>query len=363
MKSISPTETSSNVIIGVDTHKHVHVAVAIDDAGQRLGEHRIPVDTVGYRDLERWARSWGRVSSFGIEGTGSYGVGLASFLRRTGHRVIEVNRGDRRARRANGKSDTLDAELAARSVLAGTSCSIPKSAEGLVEMIRQIKVARDNAQKARTSAIVTLKTVVVNAPAEIREQLDVLGDKALIEKCAGFRLGKVEGSTSSTKHTLRSLARRWVFLDHEIKEHDKILNELTQGIAPTLRDGFGIGPDTAAELLIVMGDNPDRVRNEACFAKLCGVAPIPVSSGMTNRHRLAWNGHRQANAALYRTTIVRMQHHEPTKAYVARRTEEGLSKKDIIRCLKRFIAREAYGRIMVDFRARVDVLKVAQQHF
>jgi transposase len=244
-------------------------------------------------------------------------------------------------------------------VLAGTASSVPKSAEGIVEMIRQIKVARDNAQKARTSAIVTLKTVVVNAPAEIREQLDVLGDKALIEKCAGFRLGKVEGSTSSTKHTLRSLARRWVFLDLEIKEHDKILNELTQGISPTLRDGFGIGPDTAAELLIVMGDNPDRVRNEACFAKLCGVAPIPASSGMTNRHRLAWNGHRQANAALYRTAIVRMQHHEPTKAYVARRTEEGLSKRDIIRCLKRFIAREAYGRIMVDFRARMGILNAA----
>jgi transposase len=159
---------------------------------------------------------------------------------------------------------------------------------------------------------VTLKTVVVNAPPEIREQIDRHGDKALIEKCARFRLGKVEGPMTSTKHTLRSLARRWVFLDLEIKEHDSILNELTQGISPTLRDGFGIGPDTAAELLIVVGDNPDRVRNEACFAKLCGVAPIPASSGMTNRHRLAWNGHRQANAALYRTAIVRTQHHEPT---------------------------------------------------
>ncbi len=219
----------------------------------------------------------------------------------------------------------MDAELAARSVLALTSSSVPKSADCLVEMIRQIKVARDNAQNARTSAIVTLKTVVVNAQPEIREQLDHSGDKALLKKCAGFRLGKVEGPTSSTKHTLRSLARRWVFLDLEIKEHDAILNELTQGISPTWRDGPGIGPDTAAELLIVISDNPDHVRNEACFAKLCGVAPIPASSGMTNRHRLAWNGHRQANAALYRTAIVRMQHHEPTKAYVARRTEEGLS--------------------------------------
>jgi transposase len=359
MNSMSPTAVTSNVIVGVDTHKHVHVAVAIDESGQRLSEHRIPVDTVGYQDLERWAKSLGRVAAFGVEGTGSYGVGLASYLRRHGLKVVEVNRGDRRARRANGKSDTLDAELAARSVLAGTSTAVPKSADGVVEMIRQIKVARDIATKGRTSAIITLKTIVVNAPSEMREQLDHLTDKTLIEKCAGFRPGKVTEAISSTKHTLRSLAKRWQFLDAEVKDHDRILDELTQRVPPTLREGFGIGPDTAAELLIVLGDNPDRVRSEACFAKLCGVAPIPASSGMTNRHRLAWNGHRQANAALYRVAILRMQHHEPTKAYVARRTEEGLSKRDIIRCLKRFIAREAFGRIMTDFRARAGVQDAA----
>ena len=356
MKSISPSGPSVNVIVGVDTHKHVHVAVAIDDAGQRLGEHRIPVDTSGYHDLERWARSWGRVTSFGIEGTGSYGVGLASYLRRQGLKVVEVNRGDRRARRANGKSDTLDAELAARSVVAGTSTAVPKSADGVVEMIRQIKVARDVATKGRTSAIITLKTIVVNAPSVMREQVDHLSDKALIEKCAGLRPGRVTDAISSTKHTLRALAKRWQFLDIEVKDHDRILDELTQRVSPTLREGFGIGPDTAAELLIVMGDNPDRVRSEACFAKLCGVAPIPASSGMTNRHRLAWNGHRQANAALYRAAILRMQYHEPTKAYVARRIEEGLSKRDVIRCLKRFIAREVFGRIMTDFRTRTEAL-------
>ena len=352
MSSIAPSGAPGKVIVGVDTHKHLHVAVAIDDSGQRLGEHRIPVDTVGYQDLERWARALGRVACFGIEGTGSYGVGLASYLRRCGIKVVEVNRGDRRARRANGKSDTLDAELAARSVLAGTSTAVPKSADGVVEMIRQIKVARDVATKARTSAIVTLKTIVVNAPPALREQLDPLGDKALIDTCAGLRPGTVTEAISSTKHTLRALAKRWEFLDAEVKDHDGILDELTRRASPTLREGFGIGPDTAAELLIVLGDNPERVRSEACFAKLCGVAPIPASSGMTNRHRLAWNGHRQANAALYRATILRMQHHQPTKAYVERRTAEGLSKRDIIRCLKRYIAREAYGRIMTDFNAR-----------
>lgn len=242
MNSMAASTTVVNVIVGVDTHKHIHVAVAIDDCGQRFSGHRIPVDTVGYQDLERSAKSLGRVMSFGIEGTGSYGAGLASFLRRCGHRFVEVNRGDRRARRATGKSDTLDAEAVPRSILAGTSTAIPKSADGMVEMIRQIKVARDIATKGRTSAIITLKTIVVNAPPEIREQLDHLSDKALIEKCASYRPGKVTDATSSTKHTLRSLAKRWQFLDAEVKDHDRILDELTQRVSPTLRDGCGIGP-------------------------------------------------------------------------------------------------------------------------
>lgn len=357
--SIPSAPPSCNVIVGVDTHKHVHVAVVLSDDGAQLGECRIPVDTAGYRELDRWALSFGRVLAYGIEGTGSYGAGLSSFLRRQGHRVVEVNRGDRRTRRSNGKSDTIDAEQAARSVLNGTASATPKSADGVVEMIRQIKVARDNAKKARTSAIITLKTIVVNAPAELREQLDALSDKELIERCASFRPGTVDNQIASTKHTLRSLARRWQALAAEVKEHDAIVDDLTKIASPTLRDGFGMGPDTAAEILIVMGDNPDRVRGEAAFAKLCGVAPIPASSGMTTRHRLAWNGHRQANAALYRTALVRMQHHEPTKAYVAKRTEEGKSKREIIRCLKRFIAREAYGRVMADYRARADLERAA----
>ena len=291
MNSMAPPTPMVNVIVGVDTHTS-HVVVTIDDAGQRLSGHRIPVDTGGYQDLEHWAKSLGRVISFGIEGADSYGVGLASYLRRNGHQVVEVNRGDRRARRANAKSDTLDAEVAARSVLARTSTAVPKNADGVVEMIRQIKVARDIATKCRTSAIITVKAVVVNAPPVMREQLDHLADKSLIEKCAGHRPGQVTEAISSTKHTLGSLAKRWQFFDVEVKDHDRILNELTQRVSPTLCDGFGIKPDTASELLIVLGDNPDRVGCKACFAKLCGVTPIPASSGMTNRHRLAWNGHR-----------------------------------------------------------------------
>ena len=359
MTSIAPLAPPRKVIVGVDTHKHLHVAVAIDHNGARLAEHSASADTAGYAQLETWANSLGAVEVFGIEGTGSYGVGLASFLRRRGHRIIEVNRGDRRSRRQNGKSDTLDAEAAARSILSGSATSIPKNADGLSEMIRQVKVALDTARKARSSAIIALKAMIVNAPAELRESLEGLGDKALLERCAGFRIRTMDSTTASAKHTLRSLARRWLLLDQEIKEHDVALDQMTEQASPTLRDGFGIGPDTAAEILVVLGDNPDRIRSEAAFAKLCGTCPIPASSGMTNKHRLYRGGHRQANSALYRAVIVRMRFHQPTIDYVARRTQEGLTKKDIIRCLKRYLAREVYQRVMIDHRARLELAEAS----
>jgi transposase len=318
----------------------------------RLEHRSFSADSAGYLDLIAWAAQHGRLEAFGIEGTGSYGAGLTSAVRRRGHRVVEVNRADRRTRRTNGKSDTVDAEAAARAVLAGTATAVPKTADGHAEMIRQVKVARDTAVKARTSAIITLKQIVVNAPAALREQLEPLADKALIDRCAAARPGRIIDPTASAKHTLRALARRWLDLHAEITSHDRILDELTAHVAPTLREGFGIGPDTAAELLIIFGDNPERVRSEPAFAKLCGVCPIPASTGMTTRHRLYRGGHRQANAALYRSVIVRMRFHQPTIDYVARRTAEGLPKREIIRCLKRYLAREIYQRVLTDHRAR-----------
>lgn len=359
MTSIAPQVERRKIVVGVDTHKYAHVAVAIDELGVRLGEHHAAANREGYARLEAWAASIGRVATWGVEGTGSYGVGLASYLRRNGHRLVEVNRGDRRSRRTNGKTDTLDAEAAARSVLSGEATAVPKSADGTVEMIRQIKIARDTARKARTAAIVTLKALIVTSPAELREQLEGLTDKVLIERCASLRPGVVSTPIGSAKHSLRTLARRHQALHAEIASHDAILDELTTAHAPTLRDGFGIGADTAAELLIVFGDNPDRVRSEAAFAKLCGVCPIPAASGITNRHRLSRAGHREANAALYRAVLVRMRFHQPTIDYVARRTTEGLSKRDIIRCLKRFLAREVYQRVMADHRTRLTLAGAA----
>jgi transposase len=345
MTSILQAEPIGKVVVGVDTHKYVHTAVVVDVVGGTRGSLSVAADRGGYEQLAQWAAQFGQVLGFGVEGTGSYGAGLASHLRRHGHKVIEVNRPDRRVRRQRGKSDPIDAENAARAVLAGTATATPKSAEGTVEMIRHTKIARDTAVKSRTQAMVTLKALIVTVPDELREQLQGLPKMTLIDRCAGLRPGTVTSVLASAKRSLRSLARRWLVLDEEIKDHDRLLGELTRQQAPELVEAFGIGADTAAEVLVVVGDNAERIRSQAAFAKLAGVCPVPASSGRTDRHRLNRGGHRQLNSALYRVVIVRMRFHQPTIDYVARRTSEGKTKKEIIRCLKRYLAREIYQMV------------------
>jgi transposase len=348
MQKTDPAE----IIIGVDTHKEAHTAVAINGLGARLGAITLLASRRGYQELETWARSFGSIRAFGIEGTGSYGAGLTRFLQERGHSVIEVNRPNRQIRHQHGKNDPLDAENAARAVLSGQARAAPKSGTSSVEMIRHLKVARDTAVKSRTQAMVTLKTIIVNAPAALRESLDGLtGKMTLIRHLAALRPGAMTSPTASAKATLRALARRWLMLDAEIKSHDADLDTLTTACAPTLKEAHGMSTGTAAEMLILVGDNPERIRSEAAFAKLCGACPIPASSGKTSRHRLNRGGHRQANAALYRVVIIRMRSHPPTLDYVRRRTAEGKGKMEIIRCLKRFVAREIFGYLC---RARRD---------
>ena len=229
-------------------------------------------------------------------------------------------------------------------VLAGTGLATPKLADGQIEALRLLKIARDTAVKAKTTAIITLKATLVTASADLRGELEPLSDFKLITACAALEAGERIGDPDSAmRHVLRALARRWLQLHDEIKIHTRQLTQITTEAAPQLLDAFGIGTDIAAEMLITAGDNADRVRSEAAFAKLCGVCPIPAGSGKTNgRHRLNRGGNRQANTALYRAVIVRMRWHEPTIAYVERRTREGLSKREIIRCLKRYVVREIY---------------------
>jgi transposase len=336
----------TDIIVGVDTHKHIHAAVAITGLGARVAELTIKVGLAGYRELEVWARSLGTVRAFGIEGTGSYGAGLSRFLREGGHVVHEVGRPDRRLRHRQGKTDHLDAEGAARAVLGGQATALPKAGTSRVEMIRHLKVARDTAVEARTQAMLTLKAIIVGAPATLRERLEAIAGKmALVRHLAALRPGPLTSTTASAKAGLRAIARRWLDLDAEIKSHDAHLEELVERCAPTMVEAHGMGTGTAAEMLVLVGDDPERIRSEAAFAKLCGVCPIPASSGKTSRHRLNRGGHRQANAALHRVVVVRMRAHQPTIDYVRRRTAEGKSKREIIRCLKRFVAREIFGHL------------------
>jgi transposase len=335
-----------DVIVGVDTHKNEHVAVAIDGLGGRLGELSLTANPDGYAKLVSWAFELGVVSKFGVEGTGSYGSGLARYLRRNGHMVIEVGRPPRKGeRRMSGKSDAIDAEHAAREVLAGKATASPKLADGMIEAIRLVKIARDTAVKAHSMAMITLKATLVTASDELRGELEPLTDFKLTTACAALQAdGDLDDPEQAMLHVLGSLARRWFELHEEIKVHSRQLKKLTKAAAPEMVAAFGIGPDVAAELLVTAGDNTDRIRSDAALAKLCGACPIPAGSGKTNgRHRLNRGGNRQANSALHRTIVVRMRWHPPTIAYVERRTAEGLSKKEIIRCLKRYVAREIYG--------------------
>ena len=335
----------AEVVVGVDTHQDEHVAVAVDRQGVRLGELHTVATTHGYEELQRWSRSLGEVRAFGIEGTGSYGAGVARFLTGRGYAVVEVNRPDRATRYRKGKSDPTDAEMAARAVLAGVADATPKSGEGEVEMIRMLKSAKDSAVKARTQAINQMKALVVTAPAQLRETLDGLATRALVTRCKGFRPGRLDGPMAAARYALRSLACRYQQLSKEVHDLETELERLTRATAPALVSIFGIGPDTAATLLITAGSNPERLHSEAAFASLCGVSPIPASSGKTNRHRLNRGGDRQANAALYRIVVVRLRHDHRTKAYMRRRTKEGMSKAEVIRCLKRYVAREVFSAL------------------
>lgn len=347
-------KTTHPIIIGIDTHKATHVAVAIDTQGTRLAALSIPTNPKGYLELERWARSFGKVMAFGIEGTGSYGAGLSRSLVAQGHNVIEITRPNRQLRYTQGKTDSLDAEGAARSVLSGQATARPKTQTGSSEMIRHLKIARDTGVKSRSQAMVTLKTLIINARAELRASLDpIRGKVALIRHIAAFRSGDIDTPLASAKAAMRALARRWLLLHEEIIAHDKELERLVTERAPDLMASHGIATLTVAEMLILVGDDPTRIRSEAAFAKLCGVCPIPASSGKTHRFRLNRGGNRQANAALYRVAIVRMRSHEATLAYVKKRTKDGKSKSEIIRCLKRYIVREIYSQLCAPKTAQI----------
>jgi transposase len=340
--------TVEEVIVGVDTHRDTHAAVLLDVLGRHVAAETFPATRRGARALLAWARQHGTVRRAGVEGTGSFGAGLTRVLRTEGIEVIEVTRAARIGGRHRGKNDTRDAEAAARSVLSGQATAEPKARDGLVESIRVLRNTRASAVKARTQAILHLKNLIVTAPDELREALGGLTTKQLVERCTRMHRGPLDSSLHATRIAMRSLARRHRDLNDEIAELDKLLAVLVAQAAPRLLKQPGIGPEIAARLLLVAGDNPTRLRNDAALAALCGASPIEASSGKTIRHRLNRGGDRQGNSALWLIANNRMIHDARTRDYVARRTEEGKGTKEIRRCLMRHVARSVFPLLIAD---------------
>ena len=334
------------VIGGVDTHADVHVAAAVNHVGGVLGVEAFRTTHTGYRQLVSWLRLHGELTLVGVEGTGSYGVGLARYLLRAGVPVVEVDRPNRQIRHRKGKSDQVDAVAAARAALSGTATGLPKSRDGNVEAIRVLMIARRSAVDTRIETLNQLRHVVFTATPKIRTKFTGLTAIALANKAAQLR--PREGNDTiryTTLVTIRALGQRVHYLREETKRLNRLLRPLIRDTAPGLLGVYGVGFDTAAKLLVAAGDNPQRIRSEAAFAHLCGVAPIPASSGKTTRHRLNRGGNRQANSALYHIVITRMRHDQATRDYVARRLTEGKTIAEISRILKRYAAREVFKHL------------------
>jgi transposase len=340
-----PTAPPDRVVFGgVDTHKDMHVAALLDGAGRLLGTAEFPTTRAGYRQLSGWLCAAGTVARVGVEGTGSYGAGICRWLTAAGIEVVEVNRPDRSQRRRRGKSDILDAAAAAEAARSGLRIAIPKSRDGQVEAVRVLRLARGSAVKARTKTLQQLQQLIVTAPGQLRDQVRGLPRMKLIRGCAGWRPDSHQAADPAvaTRIAMKTLARRYLQLSEEINEIDRLLDGLVADMAPQLIAVFGIGTETAGQFLVTAGDNPDRIKSEGAFAMLCGVAPLPASSGLTHRHRLNRGGDRQANRALHTIAATRKRSDPRTQAYLAKKTTERHSRREATRCLKRLIAREVY---------------------
>jgi transposase len=339
------TSMTDRITGGVDTHLDVHVAAALNQLGALLGTRSFPATTRGYRQLLVWLRSFGVVELVGVEGTGSYGAGLTRLLLDEGVRVVEVDRPNRQNRRRRGKSDTVDAVAAARAAQSGDASGEAKTRNGNVEMMRVLRLVKQSARRSKVVALNQMRSTVATGPEELRDRLRDLPANKLIAEAAALRPNGRNDVLGANKIALRHLARRCQSFDAEIADINALLEPLVAATAPDLLACEGVGTDVASTLLVAAGDNPDRLRSERSFAKLCGVAPLDASSGKQERHRLSRAGDRQANSALWRVVMTRITCDPRTKAYIERRMKEGLSKREAMRCLKRYVARELYAQL------------------
>ena len=338
------TAESTEIIGGIDTHQDLHSAAVVSLDGAVLNTESFSTTRAGYRAMLRWFRSHGELLRVGVESTGSYGAGITRHLALSGVPVLEVTGPDRAGRRAKGKDDTLDAIAAAEAARTRRRVQVAKDRCGAVEALRVLRTTRKTAMKCRRATLQQLHNTIVAAPDEVRDQVRNLTRMQRLRTCAAWRPDTVgyRDPVVATKLALKYLARRVLDLNDEIAELDRFIVPLVEELAPNLLELEGVGTDNAGAMMVAAGENPDRLRSEASFAMMCGVCPIPASSGKTQRHRVNRGGNRQANSALHMIVVCRMRTDQRTRAYVARRTLEGLSKREVMRCLKRYVAREIY---------------------
>jgi transposase len=334
------------VIAGIDTHADTHHVALISETGTHLANKEFLAVGSGYRNIMEFITGFGPVIAVGVEGTGSYGAELARTLTKEGIQVLEVMRPNRQGRRLRGKSDPLDAYQAAESVLARRGIATPKARDGAVESLRVLRAERSTAMRARVAVMTQIQSILVAAPESLRARYRGLSAAAMIAALEKTRPARdISDPASATAIVLKRLAARYRHLHQELALIDAELDAIITIHAPMIRDLRGVGTDVASQLLVTVGDNPERITTEAKFAALVGVAPIPASSGKTIRHRLSRGGDRQANKAIHHVALVRMMSDSRTKTYVTRRRQEGKSTKEVMRCLKRYIAREIYEQL------------------
>lgn len=346
-------QQTARVVGGVDTHKDLHVASVVDEHDHVLGSQCFASTRQGYRQMLQWMQSFGDLQRVGVESTGTYGAGLLRHLQAAGVEVLEVTAPDKQDRRRRGKDDDLDAQNAAHAAFAGKRTVTPKSRDGMIESLRVLKACRKTAVAARRVALQMMHNTIICAPDELRDTLRKLTRMQLIRTLAAWRpdLSDYRNVSSAYRIALKSLARRYLELHDEIADLDVMIGAIVDELAPSLVARNSIGHESAAQLLLTAGDNFERIQSEASFAALCGVSPVPASSGKVTRHRLNRGGDRAANSALHIIAIGRLRTDSRTKDYVARRIAEGHSKLEAIRCLKRYIAREVYTLIRQRGRA------------
>lgn len=331
-----------DAVIGVDTHKQAHMISIVDPTGGERGHHRTDASLFGYQRMLTFVHKHAPGTRlWAVEGAGSYGSGLTNYLLEQGEEVVEVDRPRRPARRSGAKSDQLDATRAAREVLSRKHLTQPRK-RGDREALRVLVRARNAAIDAKTTAVQQLEAFIVTAPIALRNHLQKHTSDKLLERCARLRVkSDMSREYRMTIKAIRSTARRAQALDAEAEDLKEEIQLLIKELAPQLLAQYGIGPISAAEILIAWS-HQGRIRSESAFAMLAGAAPIPASSGKITRHRLNRSGDRHLNHALHTIVMHRMNRHQETKTYVERRTQEGKTEREIRRCLKRHLARRLY---------------------